>query len=68
MSEDLKDLEKAARKARRIANERAGELHDLAEERLPAAYHEIPDLARACFDACKAWEEATKALDAARGG
>lgn len=63
--DELKALEKAARKARRIAAEKAGELHDLVEDRLPAAYAEIPALAQETFDACKAWAEANEILQAA---
>ena len=44
--EELKAMQKAARKAKRIATEKAGELHDLVEDRLPAAYEEIPGLAQ----------------------
>jgi hypothetical protein len=51
----IDDLEKAVKKAKRIAAERAGELHDLVEERLPAAYAEIPGIAQATYDACAAW-------------
>ncbi len=68
--EELKAMQKAARKAKRIATERAGELHDLVEDRLPAAYEEIPDIAQQCYDACKAWadaEAAFKAAEAAAG-
>ena len=63
--DELKAMQKAVRKARRIATEKAGELHDLVEDRLPAAYDEIPGLAQETFDACKAWAEADKALQAA---
>ena len=35
--DDFRELEKAVKKAKRIASERAPELHDLVEERLPAA-------------------------------
>lgn len=59
--EELKALHKASKKAKRIATERAGELHDLVEDRLPAAYEEIPAIAQATYDACKAWAEADKA-------
>lgn len=60
--EELKALNKAARKAKRIASEKASELHDLVEDRLPAAFEEIPEIAQACYDACKAWKDATDAL------
>lgn len=63
--EELKAMQKAARKARRIATEKAGELHDLVEDRLPAAYEEIPEMARQTYDACKAWAEAEAAFKAA---
>jgi hypothetical protein len=63
--EEVKALQKAARKAKRIASERAGELHDLVEDRLPAAYKEIPAIAQATYDACKEWSEADAALRAA---
>lgn len=64
-SEDLAALERAVKKAKRIASERAGELHDLVEERLPAAYEEIPGIAQATYDACRAWAEAEARLKAA---
>ena len=63
--DELKALQKATRKAKRIATEKAGELHDLVEDRLPAAYEEIPALSQATFDACKAWAEANEKLQAA---
>jgi hypothetical protein len=63
--DDIKALEKAVKKAKRIASERASELHDLVEERLPAAYEEIPHVAQATYAACQAWAEATARLKAA---
>jgi hypothetical protein len=64
--EELKALEKAVKKAKRIASERASELHDLVEDRLPAAYEEIPSIAQATYDACQAWADATAALKTAQ--
>lgn len=66
--EELKALEKAVKKCKRIASEKAAELHDLVEERLPAAYEEIHDLAQAAYDACKAWRQANDELNRARTG
>lgn len=63
--EELKALLKASRKAKRIATEKAGELHDLVEDRLPAAYKEIPEVSQAAYDACEAWEKADAAYKAA---
>lgn len=61
--EELKDLEKEVRKLKRIAAEWAGQLHDLVEERLPAAYAEIPVIAQATHDACKDWAAAQEKLN-----
>lgn len=66
--EELKVLQKDVRKKKRIASEWASQLHDLVEDRLPAAYAEIPDLAQSTFNACKVWEEATKKLKEAEQG
>ncbi len=63
--EELKALLKASKKAKRIAMEKAGELHDLVEDRLPAAYEEIPAIAQSTYDACKAAAEAEAAYKAA---
>jgi len=65
--EELKKLEKTVKRNKRIASERASELHDLVEDRLPAAYRELPEMAEAAFQACLAWEEASKALAEAQG-
>jgi hypothetical protein len=63
--DEIRALEKAVSKAKRIATERAGELHDLVEDRLPASYEEIPGIAQATYDACRAWAEANASLKAA---
>jgi hypothetical protein len=65
-ADEIRALEKAVSKAKRIATERAGELHDLVEDRLPAGYEEIPGIAQATYDACLAWAQATAALEAAQ--
>ena len=66
MTEDeMKALQKQVRKAKRIATERAGELHDLVEDRLPAAFEELPAMADACYQACQAWATANAELQAA---
>lgn len=69
MSEDeLKELEKEVRKCKRIASEWASQLHDLVEDKLPAAYAELPGIAQSTYDACKTWAEANKAWQAAQSG
>ncbi|KFZ39185.1 hypothetical protein HR45_01980 [Shewanella mangrovi] len=63
--EQLQQLQKEVRRAKRIAAERAGELHDLVEDRLPLAYEDIPALAQACYDACQHWATLNQQLLAA---
>jgi hypothetical protein len=60
--EELKDLDKEVKKLKRIAGEWAAQLHDLVEERLPAAYGEIPGIAQSTYDACEAWARANAKL------
>ena len=67
MTEDeLKDLDKEVKKLKRISSEWAAQLHDLVEERLPAAYKEIPGIAQSTYDACQAWADANARLTAAQ--
>lgn len=61
--EELKALEKRTKKLKRIASEWASKLHDLVEDRLPAAYTEIPEIADATYRACQEWEQATQELE-----
>lgn len=60
--EELTALDKEVKRLKRIASEWAAQLHDLVEERLPAAYDEIPTISQSTFDACKAWAEANARL------
>ncbi len=64
---DLSALEKEVRKRKRIASEWASRLHDLVEDRLPAGYQELPEMAQSTFDACQAWADAERAFKAAQG-
>lgn len=64
--EELKALEKAVKRAKRIATEKAGELHDLVEDRLPGGFEDLPGMAEECYAACQAWAKATAELEAAR--
>jgi len=66
--EELKDLDKEVRKLKRIASEWAGKLHDLVEERLPAAWREIPEISQGTLEACQAWDAANTRLQAAQKG
>jgi len=64
--EELQKLEREVAKAKRIATEWASKVHDLVEDRLPAGYEEIPELAQSTFDACKAWAEVNERLKQAK--
>ncbi|HEX8989856.1 MAG TPA: CCE_0567 family metalloprotein [Rhodocyclaceae bacterium] len=66
--EDLQNLEKEVKRLKRIAGECAAQLHDLVEERLPAAYKEIPGIAQSTYDACHAWADANSRLTAIQKG
>jgi len=66
--EELAVLDKEVKKLKRIASERAGELHDLVEDRLPAGWQEIPEVSQATLEACKAWADANARLQAAQKG
>lgn len=66
MTEDeLKKLQKEARKAKRIATECASQVHDLVEDSLWTDYENLPALAQKTVDACLAWKDAQAKLDAA---
>ena len=62
--DELKALEKDVKRLKRIAGEWAARMHDLVEERLPAAYDEIPALSQATYAACKSWADANARLTA----
>jgi len=66
--EEIAALDKEVKKLKRIASEWASQMHDLVEDRLPAAYQEIPGIAQSTFDACQAWAEANARLSAAQKG
>ena len=63
-AEELRILDKDVKKLKRIASEWAAQMHDLVEDRLPAAYEEIPDIAQSTYDACKSWADANARLAA----
>jgi len=58
----LRDLDKEVKRLKRISAEWAGQLHDLVEDRLPAAFAEIPEISRHTYEACKAWADANARL------
>jgi len=64
--EEIKELDGAVKKARYVLSQKAGDLHDLIEDRLPADYKEIPAYAEATFKACQAWDELNQKLIAAK--
>mgnify|MGYP001766607664 CR=1 FL=1 len=66
--EEIAALDKEVKKLKRVASEWASQMHDLVEDRLPAAYLEIPSIAQSTYDACKAWADASAKLAAAQKG
>ncbi|MCE1169708.1 MAG: hypothetical protein LWW81_13650 [Rhodocyclales bacterium] len=67
-ADEIAALDKEVKKLKRIASEKASEMHDLVEDRLPAAFLEIPAIAQSTYDACKAWADAQAKLLAAQKG
>jgi len=61
-AEEIKTLEKEVSKARFTLSQKASELHDLIEDRLPVAYREIPVIAEATYNACKLWDDLNNQL------
>lgn len=61
-SEEIQELETKVRKAKFNLSQKASELHDLIEDRLPADYKDIPAYAEAAFEACKVWDELNQKL------
>lgn len=59
---DTSELDREVKRLKRIASEWAGQLHDLVEDRLPAAYGELPEITSKTYEACKAWAEANARL------
>lgn len=64
--DELKALQKQVRKAKRIATEKASELHDLVEDRLPAGFEDLPGIAEECYAACQVWAKANAEFEAAQ--
>lgn len=52
---ELEALRKEVKRAKRMASERAAELHDPLEQCLPKSYEDIPLIAHACYQACQNW-------------
>lgn len=64
--DELKAMQKQVRKFKRIATEKASELHDLVEDRLPAGYEDLPGIAEECYAACQEWARANDAFESAQ--
>lgn len=63
--EELKALEKAVRKKKRIATEMASEIHDLVEDRLWTDYESLIELSQKTYQACLDWKQAEQTLEQA---
>lgn len=61
----LRELDKEVKRLKRVASEWAGQLHDLVEDRLPAAYAELPAISQSTYEACQAWAQAQQRLQQA---
>ena len=63
---EMIELEKAINKAKFKLTQKAGELHDLIEDRLLDEFEDIPSVAEATYRAAKEWEALTLQLKAAK--
>ncbi|MDZ8119369.1 CCE_0567 family metalloprotein [Pontiella agarivorans] len=64
-TEEIKDLEKQVTRLKFIAGQKAGDLHDLIEDRLWAEFEDIPAVSEAAYNACKAWQTKQNELNSA---
>ena len=62
--EELKLLQKSVRKKKRIATELASEVHDIVEDRLWTDYDTLVEVSQKTYEACLAWAEACRELEA----
>ncbi|MEF8755756.1 MAG: CCE_0567 family metalloprotein [Accumulibacter sp.] len=67
-NDELRELDREVKRLKRLAGEQAARLHDLVEERLPAAWPELPEISQATLLACQAWAEANARLQVALKG
>ena len=63
--EELKALNKQAKRCKRIATEFASEVHDLVEDRLWSDYEMLPELAEKVRVACSEWQQAQEIFERA---
>lgn len=60
--EEIAKLENLVNKLKFNASQKAGDLHDLIEDRLLTDFEDIPLFAEEAFKACKDWSEKNKEL------
>lgn len=63
--EELKALNKQAKKCKRIATEFASQVHDLVEDRLWSDYEMLPEMAEKVRVACIEWQQAQEKFESA---
>mgnify|MGYP003386196375 FL=1 len=63
--EELKALNKQAKRCKRIATEFASEVHDLVEDRLWSDYEMLPEIAEKVRVACIEWKQAKEKFESA---
>ncbi|TVZ38828.1 Rop-like protein [Alteromonadaceae bacterium 2753L.S.0a.02] len=63
--EELKALNKDAKKKKRIATDWASQIHDVVEDTLWTDYERLTELAASTIAACEEWKVAQAKLDEA---
>ncbi|MDC0584642.1 CCE_0567 family metalloprotein [Bacteroidales bacterium] len=64
--EEIKALEKEVSKLKFKANQKAGEVHDLVEDRLLSDFEDLMGFTETTYEACKAWSIKSQELIAAK--
>ncbi len=65
--EEIKALKKEVSQKKRIANEWAGQIHDLVEDRFLTDYPKLVELAQSACQACLEWEDARQRYEQVAG-
>jgi len=65
-AKEISELEILVNKLKFMAVQKAGDLHDLIEDRLLTDFEELPDCAEIAYQACKEWSNKNQELLAAK--
>ena len=67
-AKEISELEILVNKLKFAASQKAGDLHDLIEDRLLSDFEEMPSYADIAYKACKEWSIKNEELKSAKRG